>query len=75
MVKGNNEAEERKKEHWRTAMTSEKKRENLTIDPGSLMVAMYILSVSALVLLGWFGSAGAGCEQPAVRSAVEFSRQ
>lgn len=29
------------------------------IDPGYLMVLVYVLSVTALVLFGWFGAAGA----------------
>ncbi len=29
------------------------------IDPGYLMVGIYVLVVMALVLLGWFGAAGA----------------
>lgn len=56
-------------------MTTEEKRLNEqtpALDPGSLMVAMYILGVTALVLLGWFGAAGAGGrEQTAVRSVIE----
>jgi hypothetical protein len=30
------------------------------LDPGALMLAMYVLVVAALVLVGWFGAAGAG---------------
>ncbi len=30
------------------------------VDPGALMLAMYVLGVAALVLAGWFGAAGAG---------------
>jgi hypothetical protein len=29
------------------------------IDPGYLMVLVYVISVTALVLFGWFGAAGA----------------
>lgn len=32
------------------------------IDPGYLMVGIYVLFVTALVLLGWFGAAGANSE-------------
>jgi len=28
------------------------------VDPGALMLAVYVFAVSALVLLGWLGSAG-----------------
>jgi len=31
-----------------------------TLDPGVLMLAMYVLGVAVLVLAGWFGAAGAG---------------
>ncbi len=30
-----------------------------TVDPGALMLAMYVLGVAVLVLAGWFGAAGA----------------
>lgn len=30
------------------------------VDPGALMLAMYVLGVAVLVLAGWFGAAGAG---------------
>ncbi len=33
--------------------------QNAGIDPGYLMVLVYVLSVTALVLFGWFGAAGA----------------
>jgi hypothetical protein len=29
------------------------------IDPGYLMVLVYVLGITALVLFGWFGAAGA----------------
>jgi hypothetical protein len=35
--------------------TTEKK----SLDPGYLMLALYIFIVTALVLLGWLGTAGA----------------
>lgn len=30
------------------------------LDPGALMLALYVLGVAALVLVGWFGTVGAG---------------
>ena len=44
---------------------TEKKQIEITdspIDPGYLMVGIYVLFVTALVLLGWFGAAGAKSE-------------
>jgi hypothetical protein len=38
------------------------------IDPGSLMLAAYVFAVSALVLIGWLGAAGAGGE---INAALE----
>ncbi|MCW5200966.1 hypothetical protein VU07_04095 [Desulfobulbus sp. F4] len=38
------------------------------IDPGSLMLAAYVFAVSALVLIGWLGSAGANGE---INAALE----
>ena len=46
---------------------------HLGIDPGYLMVLVYVLSVTALVLFGWFGAAGAHSENntvPAETAAV-----
>lgn len=40
------------------------------IDPGYLMVAIYILSVTALMLFGWFGAAGASGEEAAEPAVV-----
>jgi hypothetical protein len=45
-------------------------KQPLTIDPGSLMLAMYVLAVTALVLFGWFGAAGAGGETKVAEAAV-----
>lgn len=44
-------------------MTQKEKRKEIrtsALDPGYLMLGMYILSVVGLVLLGWLGAAGAG---------------
>ncbi|WP_417912025.1 hypothetical protein [Candidatus Electronema sp. TJ] len=41
-----------------------------TIDPGYLMVAIYMLSVTALMLFGWFGAAGASGEDAAEPAAI-----
>jgi hypothetical protein len=41
-------------------MTTTEKKHSVSIDPGYLMLALYILIVTALVLFGWFGPAGAG---------------
>jgi hypothetical protein len=48
---------------------TEKKQIEITdspIDPGYLMVGVYVLFVTALVLLGWFGAAGANGETNSV---------
>jgi hypothetical protein len=54
--------------------TTEKK----SLDPGYLMLALYIFIVTALVLLAWFGPAGAGAqgdslinESTSVRQIIE----
>ena len=55
-----------------------KERENiqhLTVDPGYLMLAMYILSVVVLVLIGWLGAAGAGASQDAADQALLYEIQ
>ncbi len=44
-------------------MIQEKKREKLrtqTVDPGYLMMGMYLITVIVLLLIGWLGAAGAG---------------
>lgn len=41
-------------------MTTTEKKQSVSLDPGYLMLALYILIVAALVLLAWFGPAGAG---------------
>jgi len=49
------------------------------IDPGYLMVAVYIFSVVALMLFGWFGAAGASseaaAEPPTIISLIQQEQQ
>jgi hypothetical protein len=49
------------------------------VDPGYLMVAVYIFSVVALMLFGWFGAAGASgeaaAEPPAIISLIQQEQQ
>ncbi len=42
------------------------------VDPGSLMLAVYVFAVSALVLLGWLGSAGADGKAEIVLAKTEI---
>ena len=37
-----------------------KDKQSPFLDPGYLMLGMYILGVTGLMLLGWLGAAGAG---------------
>lgn len=43
------------------------------VDPGYLMVAVYISSIVALMLFGWFGAAGASGEESAAEPAAVIS--
>ncbi|MCI5144993.1 MAG: hypothetical protein D3923_05555 [Candidatus Electrothrix sp. AR3] len=43
--------------------------EDLSLDPGYLMLATYIFGVVLLVLIGWLGAAGAGDSEDASRQA------
>ncbi|WP_417908485.1 hypothetical protein [Candidatus Electronema sp. PJ] len=48
-----------------TSETTSKPSSFPAIDPGYLMLAVYVFGVTVLVLLGWLGSAGAGSESNA----------
>jgi flagellar basal body-associated protein FliL len=59
-------------------MTTEKQKTGefpSTLDPGYLMLAMYVLGVTVLVMFAWFGGSGAGLEGEQNRDKVVANEQ